>query len=84
MISVIPEWDGGAGRDRDKAIEIKGFIVTAVEGGMVSGQPSVAVVIDLEGGKWVFAECSMKEFFVAADALKARYGDPRVEPAGAV
>jgi hypothetical protein len=56
------------------------FAVSALEGGMTSGQPSVAVIIELDDGRWVFAETSLKLFLAAADAFKGKYGDPRQEP----
>jgi len=56
--------------------------VTALEGGMQSGDPSVAIIIEPPDGPWILAETSLKLFLVAADALKAKYGDPRQEPGG--
>lgn len=51
--------------------------VSALADGMVSGAPSVAIRIDLPNGEVVLAETSLALFLMAADALKARYGDPR-------
>ena len=51
--------------------------VTALQGGMASGKPSVAFRIKLPDGKYVIAETSLGLFLSAADAFKARYGDPR-------
>lgn len=51
--------------------------VTGLAGGMESGKPSVALRVDLEDGTAVVAETSLALFLTAADALKARYGDPR-------
>lgn len=51
--------------------------VTGLDGGMVSGNPSVAIRLDLPDGKTVIAETSLALFLTAADALKSRYGDPR-------
>lgn len=51
--------------------------VTGLSGGMASGKPSVALRIDLDDGSSVIAETSLALFLTAADALKARYGDPR-------
>jgi len=51
--------------------------VGALEGGMQSGKPSVAFGIDLGDGTWVLAETSLALFLGAADALRARFGDPR-------
>jgi hypothetical protein len=47
---------------------------------MVSGAPSVAFCFKLGEREVVLAETSLALFLTAADALKARYGDPRVRP----
>lgn len=51
--------------------------ITGLVGGMTSGAPSVALRIDLSNGDTVIAETSLKLLLTAADALKAKYGDPR-------
>lgn len=51
--------------------------IAALDSGMVSGLPSVAFGMVLPDGRWVFAETSLRLFLTAADALKARFGDPR-------
>lgn len=51
--------------------------IAGLERGMVSGAPSVMVRIDWADGRVAIAETSLKLFLAAADALKARYGDPR-------
>lgn len=51
--------------------------VTGLVSGMQSGKPSVALRVDLDDGTAVIAETSLALFLSAADALKARYGDPR-------
>lgn len=51
--------------------------VAVLESGMVSGKPSVAFGMVLPDGRWVFAQTSMALFLTAADAFRARYGDPR-------
>lgn len=53
--------------------------VGGLAGGMSSGKPSVALRIDLPDGRHVIAETSLALFLMAADALKARFGDPRTE-----
>jgi hypothetical protein len=42
-----------------------------------SGKPSVALGFELPDGRWVLAETSLALFLTAAEALRARYGDPR-------
>lgn len=51
--------------------------VAVIAGGMSGGAPSVAVRIDLPDGQTVIADTSMALWLTAADAMKARYGDPR-------
>lgn len=67
--------------DRDRIIHVgegaPPIGVAVLEGGMASGAPSVALRVDLPDGKVVVAETSLKLFLAAADALKARFGDPR-------
>lgn len=61
-------------------IEIAGetpIHVGVLDGGMVSGKPSIAFGFVLPDGHWVFAQTSMALFLTAADAFRARYGDPR-------
>lgn len=78
MLHIILDGDGAFEHLRErKQHHVQTFTVTALEGGMESGQPSVAVVIELEDDSYVFAETSLKLFLSAADALKAKYGDPR-------
>lgn len=52
------------------------FTVTGLAGGMKSGKPSVAFVIPLEDGSFVFAETSLALFVTAARVLVAHHGDP--------
>ena len=51
--------------------------IAALENGMMSGAPSIAIGLFMEDGECCFVETSLKLFLTAADALKARYGDPR-------
>lgn len=73
-------WDDLAGK-QDQIIHLGNDAppigVWALAGGMTSGKPSVAIRFDLPDGKIVIAETSLALFLSAADALRARYGDPR-------
>lgn len=51
--------------------------VGALDRGMESGKPSAAFCFGLPDGRVVLCETSLALFLTAADALKARYGDPR-------
>lgn len=51
--------------------------VSCLAAGMQSGKPSVAIGVFLDDGGCVITETSLALFLAAADALRARYGDPR-------
>lgn len=51
--------------------------IAGLAGGMQSGRPSVMLRIDLHDNRTVICETSLALFLTAADALRARYGDPR-------
>lgn len=51
--------------------------ITGLAGGLTSGKPSVAIRIDLPHEMVAIAQTSLALFLTAADALKAKYGDPR-------
>lgn len=58
---------------------VSDFTVSGLSRGMASGSPSVSFIVeDLGDGRWLLAETSLKLFLTAADALRARYGDPRL------
>lgn len=46
-----------------------------LDGGMVSGRPSVAIRLELPDGQTVIAETSARLFCAAARAIQARYPD---------
>lgn len=52
------------------------MIIGGLEGGMTSGKPSVAFLIDLADGKKVLAQTSLALLVSATRALVAKYGDP--------
>lgn len=51
--------------------------ITALPVGTVGGKPSVGFGFLLPDGRMVIAETTLALFLMAADAFKARYGDPR-------
>lgn len=77
IILQEPAWPELSAPDAKVHHTNKPIGVTALAGGMQSGKPSVALRIDLDDGAVVIAETSLALFLTAADALKARYGDPR-------
>ena len=74
--NAFPEFKGR------ETIDVHHFAVTALEGGMTSGNPSIAFLIELPDGRVVFAQSSLLLFLAAASAFKAKYGDPNQEPKG--
>ena len=80
MLRVILDGDGAfedlKGKE-DKVIHLTGtFIVAALEHGMKpSGDPSVAIRIDLLDGRTVIQETSLKLWYTATRALKGKFGD---------
>jgi hypothetical protein len=82
VIRIILEGEGAfpelAGRDDlihmgDDSV----IAITGLEEGMESGLPSVAMCFWLPDGTPVLCETSLRLLLTAADALKARFGDPR-------
>jgi hypothetical protein len=63
----------------DPNVEMK---IAALPGGMQSGNPSVALCIPLPDGRLVYAQMSLRMLLFAADAFKARHGDPRTGQPG--
>lgn len=53
------------------------LIVAGLARGMESGRPSVMFRLDMPDGSVAIAQTSLVLFLTAADALRARYGDPR-------
>ncbi len=77
LVLEEPAWPDLHKGDRTVHHTTEPIGVTGLMGGMESGKPSVALRIDLQDGSSVIAETSLALFLSAADALKARYGDPR-------
>lgn len=77
-MEVILNGDGCWSDLADKKVHHQHFLsVAGLEGGMKSGKPSVAIRINLDDGSAVVVETSLALFLSAADAFKARFGDPR-------
>lgn len=77
-LSIFPDGDGQFAQLRNKVVhQVQDMSITGLQGGMVSGAPSVALIIPLDDGSFVFAQTTLKLFLTAADVLKARHGDPR-------
>ncbi len=78
VMSVILDGDGCWPDLQDKKIiRPVSLQVAALRGGTKGGFPSVAFRIDLEDGRTVIAETSLKLLLTASDLFRAKYGDPR-------
>ncbi len=78
VMNVILDGDGCWPDLQDKKIiRAVGLQVAALRGGTKEGSPSVALRIDLEDGRKVIAETSLKLLLTASDLFRAKYGDPR-------
>lgn len=51
--------------------------IAALRGGMSSGKPSIMIRFNLPDGKVALGQTSLALFLSAAEAFKAKYGDPR-------
>jgi hypothetical protein len=65
--------------DRTAIVEAVWERTAGLPAGMQSGKPAVGILVRLPDGDAtpVFAETSLAMFLTIADALRARYGDPR-------
>jgi hypothetical protein len=78
VMNVILDGDGCWPDLQDKKIiRAAGLQVAALRKGTREGSPSVAFRIDLEDGRTVIAETSLKLLLTASDLFRAKYGDPR-------
>lgn len=89
-IELIVDGVAPNGRGAFADIAERGDIVNSTQPFRIVGAPEgkglfssrrpalVAVGVPLPDGKWVLTQCTLQQFLDAADALKERYGDPRV------
>lgn len=81
MLSIILNGDGAFAHVPPEKLghTTEPITVAALEGGMASGKPSICIGMFLPNdGGCVVGETSLALFLAAADAFKARFGDPRV------
>jgi hypothetical protein len=81
-MEVILDGDGcwpdlGPKRQHGQLVDAELRGVAALPRGTVSGKPTVTFRVDLPDGRTVLAETTLALFLTAADAFKARHGDPR-------
>lgn len=53
--------------------DVPAWEIAALERGMTSGSPSLALRLDLPDGRVVIAETSVKAFLTAAAAIRAKF-----------
>lgn len=53
--------------------DVPAWEIVALEGGMGTGNPSLALRLDLPDGRVVVAETSVKAFLTTAAAIRARF-----------
>jgi hypothetical protein len=77
-LHIIPDLERQGFRDGEyEVVEHKGSIaIGGMELGTSGGKPVVMIGLDL-GESVLVAQTTLSLFLSAADALKARYGDPR-------
>lgn len=80
-INTIMRGDGAfadLSKEPEKAVFVPAdspIHVALLDGGMMSGRPSVAIRLDLPDGKSVVAQTSARLFVAAARAIMARHPD---------
>jgi hypothetical protein len=67
----------GLAKSRDELTECHDLRVGGLKAGTSGGKPSVIIAAKTPDGDCVVAETTLALFLSAADALKARLGDPR-------
>lgn len=71
------EQEGFANRQPHKTkVHDGGLVIGGMPLGTREGKPTVMIGLD-QGGNFLIAETTLALFLAAADALKAKYGDPR-------
>jgi hypothetical protein len=79
VLSIILDGDGALKEERDRVVEGEFTRVLTLDSGMASGKPSVGVVVELPDGTVALGQTSLGLFLMAADAFKAKHGDPRLD-----
>lgn len=78
VLHVIPDLERQGFRDGEyPVVEHKGpLTIGGMSNGTEAGKPVVIIGVDL-GERVLVAQTTLALFLTAADALRARYGDPR-------
>lgn len=78
-LDIILEGDGSLKDLQGRLEDGRLTKVILLPTGMASGKPSVSVVVETADGRAVLGQTSLALFLSAADAFKARHGDPRLD-----
>lgn len=77
-LRIIPDGDGAWANLVDRGFRLARRIEVAGLTAETSGdRPSVTILFELEDGTYAIGQTTLRLFLTAADALKARHGDPR-------
>lgn len=78
-IRIVPDLTQQGFQDGDYNVtEYHGpLVVGGMPEGTAAGNPVVMLGIETEDGGWLVKQTTLSLFLGAADALRAKYGDPR-------
>lgn len=78
-IRIIPDLtQQGFQEDDYEVTEYHGpLVIGGMPEGTEEGKPVVTLGLEIEEGGWLVKQTTLSLFLAAADALKAKYGDPR-------
>ena len=78
-IRIIPDLTAtGFQDDEYEVTEYSGpLIIGGMPEGTEAGKPIVMLGLEIDEGGWLVKQTTLSLFLSAADALKAKYGDPR-------
>ena len=77
-LSIILDGEGCWPDLAEKGFEKADLVsIAALSDGMTSGKPSIAFRFSLCDGRTAIGQTSLALFLSAADAFRAKYGDPR-------
>lgn len=78
-LKIILEGDGAFSDIPARKMREGNFsAITGLPDGTESGKPTICIRVDMVDGTTVLAQTTLALFLTAADAFKARYGDPRL------
>ena len=78
-LGIIPDLEVAGFQDTPYEVtEFEGeLIIGAMAKGTLNGKPIVMIGLKVDENRFLIAETTLALFLTAADALKAKHGDPR-------